>query len=266
MNRSESVRAGGQGVRVERLAVAESTNALAKQAAESGRLKGPAWFVAARQTGGYGRFGRAWHSPEGGLWCTLAWPVANDDASRLIDGLGLRVGVAALETVIAALERAGRSAAGVRMKWPNDVLVNGKKAAGVLCEATGTREATWLVIGIGINANNDPDALPGPVRVPATSLGAETGRAIDLDSLLDDLSERVVGAIEPGVDSREVLGVAASRLFGLGETVTARLPDGGERTGRLEGLSDDGRLVITTTTGRFTAPHGTEIPHPPAPG
>lgn len=251
---------------VERLAVVESTNTLAKEGVESGRLRGPRWFVAERQTGAYGRFGRAWHSPEGGLWCTLAWPAPNDEGGRVIEGLGLRVGIATMRAVIGALERCGASSEGVRLKWPNDVLIDGKKAAGVLCEATGTREATWLIVGIGVNANNDPTALPGPVRVPATSIGSEAGVECDLDALFGDLSERVVSAIEPDSFPPGLLGSAASRLFGLGETVTLRLPDGRERSGRLDGLSSDGRLVVMTGTGRFTAPHGAEIAHAPAVG
>lgn len=266
MSTSVSARRSGLGVPVLRLSVVDSTNRLAKEAVEGGRLRGPGWFLADRQTGAYGRFGRAWHSPEGGLWCTLAWPAANDDAARLIEGLGLRVGVATLHAVSAALERSGGSSSGVRLKWPNDVLINGKKVAGVLCEATGTREATWLVVGVGVNVNNDPNALPGPVRVPATSVAAEAGGPVDLEALFEDLADRVVKVIEPRSLAMETLAIVASRLFGIGETVTVRLPDGAERSGRLTGLSDDGRLVIVTPEGRFTAPHGTEIAHAPSAG
>ena len=75
----------------------DSTNRYARAEVESGRLSadGATVFVAARQTGGVGRFGRAWASPLGGLWYTLAWPVVGD----VLDGLGLRVGVACVEFV-----------------------------------------------------------------------------------------------------------------------------------------------------------------------
>ena len=102
--------------------------------------------------------------------------------------------------------------------------------------------------------------------MPATSLSAEAGCEVGIAELFADLSDRVVAAIEPESFSMEMLGSAASRLFGMGETVTLRLPQGGERTGRLDGLSEDGRLIVTTSAGRFIAPHGTEIPHAPAVG
>ncbi|HBS28754.1 MAG TPA: biotin--[acetyl-CoA-carboxylase] ligase [Phycisphaerales bacterium] len=252
-------------VPVERMPVVDSTNRLAKEAVESGRLKGPRFFVADRQTGAYGRFGRAWHSPEGGLWATLAWPVVNAQAGPVIDGLGLRIGVAVLGAVSAALARAGASPATVQLKWPNDVLIAGKKTAGVLCEATSTRQTTWLIIGIGVNVNNEAAELPAPLRMPATSLRAQAAQPINLEEFFDDLALRIINAIEPESFTLELVADAASRLYGQGKRVTLRLPDGAEKEGRLEGLSPDGRLMVLTDQGRFIAPHGTEMslaPHP----
>lgn len=247
---------GGK-IPVQRFAVVDSTNKAARESIDSG-LDGPCLFVADRQTGGYGRFGRAWYSPEGGLWLTLAWPVPAQHAG-LIEGLGLRIGVAVVGGVGAALEKMGHSSARVQLKWPNDVLIGGRKAGGVLCEATGVRDSTWLIVGVGLNVNNEPESLPSDLRTPPTSLRAEGGQPINLEELLADLTERIVRAIDPAGAAAALMTEATARLYRLHETVRLTTPDGGSRTGKLVGLSEDGRLVLITDSGRFIAPHGAEF-------
>jgi len=186
-----------------RLDSTDSTSALARRRIAAGDLSGHgAVFVAATQTNGVGRLGRAWASPRGGLWCTLAQPI--DPAA--VEGLGLRVGEAMCAAIQTALVRAG-SAARVVMKQPNDALIEGRKVAGVLTEilaptrperpVSGTK---WALVGVGINANFAYSDLPEPLRATATTLRdclriERIQRDIDLEALLADLTERLTAAI-----------------------------------------------------------------------
>ncbi|MEM6332843.1 MAG: biotin--[acetyl-CoA-carboxylase] ligase [Planctomycetota bacterium] len=120
------------------------------------------------QTLGRGRRGRAWASPPGGAYFSLAWPAADEprgpNIAPLLAGLALREAVA---------DSAGITPDRLQLKWPNDVLCDGRKLAGVLCESTfngGAASAVRaLVIGVGINVATPAQAL-GPCRLPATSI------------------------------------------------------------------------------------------------
>ena len=123
----------------------------------------PTWILADSQTAGRGRRGRAWQSPVGNLMTTLYLPISFDavKAGQLAFVAGL-----ALERTVSALigERAQAS-----LKWPNDVLVDGKKASGILLEsAMRDNKIDWLAIGLGLNLAHHPDDTP----YPATSLAA----------------------------------------------------------------------------------------------
>lgn len=241
-----------------------STNLLAREMAATGSMAGPTLLRADRQSGGYGRFGRRWHSPAGGLWATLAWPVQGD-SSRLIEGLGLRVGAACLDLVMSLV--AGSPDSVVRLKWPNDVLISGRKVCGCLCEwVGGTQGRTWLLLGVGINANNNPADLPEDLRRPATSLRQALGEPVDLDTIAHDLTARLAGVIDPGApgspefeEVSRLLTQAAANLRGVGEQVSAGLPDRSRFEGVLRGLSKDGRLVVEAGGASRVLPHGAEL-------
>ena len=123
----------------------------------------PTWIVADRQTAGRGRRGRAWQSPVGNLMTTLYLPISFDavKAGQLAFVAGL-----ALERTVSALIG---SHATVSLKWPNDVLIDGKKASGILLEsAMRDNKIDWVAIGLGLNLAHHPDNTP----YPATSLVA----------------------------------------------------------------------------------------------
>jgi BirA family biotin operon repressor/biotin-[acetyl-CoA-carboxylase] ligase len=129
----------------------------------------PEWSVcmAGRQTAGRGRQGRTWASPPGNLYLSVLLRPAFP--SRLLALIPLAAGVA----VAQALEETGVGAA---LKWPNDVVVGGRKLAGVLSEASGgAGDETVVVVGIGVNVAG-PVALPPELLGVATSLAAESGR------------------------------------------------------------------------------------------
>lgn len=134
--------------------------------------------VADRQSAGRGRMGRSWHSPPGtGLWFSVILK-PNIPVYR-IPQLGLVTAV--------ALCRAVRLLAGVSaaLKWPNDLLVGDRKAAGILLESSAEDERVrHVVVGIGVNVNADPDRFPEPIRHTATSLSKEAGRRLSRAELL----------------------------------------------------------------------------------
>ena len=136
--------------------------------------------VAGEQTAGRGRLGRTWHAPAGtSLLCSvqLRPTVSQERLPELTD-----VAARACADAIGAV-------AGVwtELKFPNDVLVGGRKVAGILAEAREDR----VVAGIGVNVNIAEDDLPTGLDTPATSLLVETGREIDRAELLVELLERL---------------------------------------------------------------------------
>jgi len=172
-------------------------------------------FIAREQTAGRGRLGRAWQSPPGGLWTTIAWnsPELQNREGResgaWIERLGIRLGVACLH-VVAEATRDPVSSPDVLLKWPNDILMNGRKVCGLLVEVVGK----WVLVGVGMNVNN---AAPDVIRmggIAAASLRECRGREFDLDRLSLDLREHVVQALRRDRLTPESLGFARARLVG----------------------------------------------------
>lgn len=135
-------------------------------------------ILARHLAGGKGRFKRFWHAPEGGIWMTLV--LVNTllpESSRL---LPLAAGVACCETVN------GFGIPG-RIKWVNDVLVAGRKLAGILVETLVGRESgeEYILIGVGLNVNND--SFPDELRPLAVSMAGLAGRQFDLGEVTTDL-------------------------------------------------------------------------------
>jgi BirA family transcriptional regulator, biotin operon repressor / biotin---[acetyl-CoA-carboxylase] ligase len=149
--------------------------------------------VADEQTEGRGRLGRSWVAPAGtSLLCSILLRPAVDPA-RLPE-LSLVAGRACAEAIreVAAVEP--------ELKFPNDVLLHGRKVAGILAEASEGR----VVLGVGVNVAQKPGQLPPDARTPATSLLVETGRVVDhgelLVALLDHLERRYDEWLRRAVD------------------------------------------------------------------
>lgn len=215
-----------------RLDEATSTNDLARCLADAGVAEG-AVVVAARQTRGRGRLGRPWASPPGGLWCSVLLRPGGGPPGLL----SLAVGVAAAE----AVEAAGVPAA---LRWPNDVLVAGRKVAGVLLEAAGAA----VVAGVGINVRVALEALPAEAAAGATSLHLHT-RDVAPEAVLASL----LGRLEHwyGQWTRDPAAVVAAwsvRDALRGRPVRAAGAEPVE--GTAEGITADGALVVRGPDGR----------------
>jgi BirA family transcriptional regulator, biotin operon repressor / biotin---[acetyl-CoA-carboxylase] ligase len=145
------------------------------------RLFGPehsegALAVAEEQTEGRGRLGRHWHSPPGvSVLCSILLEPSVE--TQRLPELSLVAGEAAAEAISTV------TALGPEIKLPNDILLGGRKVAGILAEARDGR----VVLGIGINVNLTEDKLPTDVDLPATSLRVELGREVDRTELLTEL-------------------------------------------------------------------------------
>src|SRR5262245_23858723 len=198
--------------------------------------------VADQQTAGRGRRAHLWYSAPGdGLYLSI---LLRPKSLSRISLLSLTAAIAVAETLI------DRGVAGIDIKWPNDVLVNQRKVAGILAEGMSTSPAAIrLVMGIGVNLNHRsfPDSLVGI----ATSLAIETGEKIAVDRYRDELLDRVCHwyrSWESGasiIDRWEELSSYAS-----GKKIIALLDD--QRIeGETAGLTETGALRVKTTSGEL---------------
>ena len=218
------------------LAETESTNAVAAEAARAGAAEGLV-VVAESQTAGRGRLGRTWVSPPraGLTFSVLLRPQVPDPAEW--GWLPLLTGAAVVSAVRA---QTGLDAV---VKWPNDVLVGGRKLAGILAEAI---HPGAVVIGCGLNVTTRADELPPDVA--ATSLAIEGARTIDrsvvLRALLRALAVVYDGwQIDPAPQRDAYRAVCAT----VGSAVRLDLPGGSAVTGVAEEVDAEGRLVVDGT-------------------
>jgi BirA family transcriptional regulator, biotin operon repressor / biotin---[acetyl-CoA-carboxylase] ligase len=231
-----------------------STNDEAARLARAGARHGTI-VIAEHQTKGRGRDGRAWESPPGGLYLSaiLRPPLPVVD----VPPMTLAIGIAVCDAVRTV------GARGV-LKWPNDVLVDGRKLAGVLVEAQsqGNRLES-VVVGIGINLEGE---LAAPVAESAITLAEASGTTIDrerfITQLLADLErwiDRYVGvgleAVIPAWHDRMAVGLAARATIG-----------GASMTGLVAGLAPDGALLLRDDDGHVhhVRSGDVEVIRPPA--
>jgi len=167
----------------------ESTNKWAKELAMYGACEGTV-VIAETQIRGRGRLGREWVSPIGGLWFSLILrpELRPTEAVKLTFVAGLAVAKVLREMFGLKAET----------KWPNDVLVNGRKICGILTEMNTTGETVnFVLVGIGINANFDVEKVfPEQLKKVVTSLENELGRKVRLESLFRSLLERLENLYE----------------------------------------------------------------------
>ncbi len=221
-----------------------STNDLAKAAAHAGAPHGSLW-IAERQTQGRGRQGRAWHSPPGeGLWLTVLLRLACEPAR--LPPLSLVTGLAARDAVATATREAPK------VKWPNDVLLGGRKVSGCLVEAqlAGARvEALLVGVGINVHVREFPEELAS--RATSVTLHAREGTTPDrvaiLFALLEGLERDIPLAVLGG------LAPFAARLFDADALRGQRVRESGTEasSGIAEGIDDDGRLLVRRQNGEL---------------
>lgn len=237
-----------------------STEAAARAAAgDAGRL----WVVAREQTAGHGRRGRQWLTPAGNLAASLlvvhAYPPAFLATLGFAAGLALEraIGAGAALDVKIGLDAAAGAGARLALKWPNDVLVDGAKVAGILLEAASAGNGmTSVVVGIGVNVEHAPPGMPYPV----TSLAA-CGAEVTAEELFARLADAWVeqealwnGGRGFGLIRDRWLGRAA----GLGGPIAIAM-GGDVLRGTFETIDDDGRLIVRASDGSAHAVSAGEV-------
>jgi BirA family biotin operon repressor/biotin-[acetyl-CoA-carboxylase] ligase len=157
----------------------DSTNEKAHSLALEGFRDGTV-ITADRQTKGRGRRGNLWHSPEGGLYCSIILkPNIKTKNTPLFEKM---VGIAVCETIASLVSQKPT------IKTPNDILINGKKVAGILIEAKGRKDMpAYIIIGIGINCLGNLDSFPSYLKMKVTTLSREAKHLITPYKTLDVL-------------------------------------------------------------------------------
>ncbi len=235
-----------------------STSLAAKELLARGATL-PRAIIAKRQTAGVGQRGRSWRSPLGGVFLTFMWPFDPKATPDLLDSaLGLRLGMAVLRSL--RVELAGTPHI-MKLKLPNDVMIGGRKVAGVLTEIvhgvsrlseTGeVAKTTAIVIGVGVNADFSRSDLPDELRSTATTLRDVLGRSVDVDAVIARLLTDLADAISRPSLVPSLIAEATPLLWGVGADHPVTLPDGSRAAGTLLGLTDralpqyeiDGRVL-----------------------
>ena len=214
------------GWHVEVVEEVSSTNAVVADRARAGEPAGLV-VVAEQQTAGRGRLDRSWVSPPraGLTFSALLRPTL---APARWGWLPLLAGVAVARTL---RDRADLDAV---LKWPNDVLVDGRKVCGVLTEVA---DATAVVVGIGLNVTTRADELP---HDQATSVGAAGGATTDRDTLLRAVLRQLTAVLAEDDPAASYRGLCST----IGQPVRLDLPAGRSVTGTADTVDDDGRLVV----------------------
>lgn len=229
----------------------DSTNDEARRIAEGGGSHG-AVIWAKRQTAGRGRMGRHWVSAEGNLFCSILLAPNCDTATA--SQLAFVTAVAAIDTLAPILADSGE----ITCKWPNDILVNGKKIGGILLESFETADMTpgsnkmvrWVIAGIGINIDSSPDNTD----IPSTYLKEQGVEIISAKIVLS----RFIHHFITTYDIWAKRGFAPIRrkwlehAFRKGEPIQVRLPKE-THNGIFEGIDTTGKLLLKPASGKRLA-------------
>lgn len=216
----------------------DSTSEEAKRRARAGETS-PVWIAARKQTSGRGRLGRNWVSPTGNLFVTVLFPEPGGltHASRIPFAAALAVHDACSRAV---------PTLNAKLKWPNDVRVDGAKICGILTESGETHGVVWIALGMGVNVQH----APAVTEQKSTSLLAQGApSALAPEHVLEDLRDCLERRVEQARNQIDQLLTDWLRhAEGLGQEIEAGPPDRRVR-GVFEGLAEDGGLNLRLPDG-----------------
>ena len=202
--------------------------------------------VADHQTAGYGRNQRSWHSTAG---ASLSFSLILYPTLQELQTLPLFSALAAV-AVCVALESCS-STIKAQIKWPNDVLLDGKKCAGILCESRWQGEnLAGLVIGIGVNVSAASIPPASSLLFPATSLDDALGISMDRWGFLHAILEQLF-LYRTSFPSGAFMKDWQARLAFMGQSVTISLNSGQNHQGIMQGVDEQGHLVLKEKTGQL---------------
>jgi BirA family biotin operon repressor/biotin-[acetyl-CoA-carboxylase] ligase len=221
-----------------------STNEVAGDLARVG-TQGPVWIVAGQQSAGRGRRGREWLSRSGNLYASLLFRPSLKPAD--LAALPYIAALAVRDTFISL----GADPADVACKWPNDVLIDGRKASGILIEssARSANALDFVIVGIGMNLIHAPDA--DAAIFPAASLKQVTGREVTVRDALEALSQHIYVRLDNWIVANisSVVAEWSDCAWGLGERREIRTHNE-QFVATPTGLADDGGLIVKLDDGR----------------
>lgn len=221
-----------------------STNVHLRELADKGAAEGRLIWAGA-QHGGVGRRGRHWSSPEGNLYCSLLLrpdkSVAEAAQLSFVTAIALHEAVMSFLPLQTALE----------LKWPNDILLGGRKLAGILLESKSRTNGTveWVVIGTGVNVASHPDVTDGLDAISLKTAGTTVSSGALLERYATAILKWYFLWLEQGFEPVRRQWLAHGH--GLGKRLTVRLPsqtfegifDGLDEKGVLQLRTDDGKIV-----------------------
>ncbi len=218
----------------------ESTNSELRQRAMDGAVHGTV-LVTDHQTSGRGRLGRVWTAPPG---TALLFSVV----LRPENVTSARWGWLPLSVALAVNDALHEWDVDSNVKWPNDLLADGAKLAGILTERVDTNDGVAVIVGVGLNADMAPDQLPTPNATSLRLLNASVDRQALLIELLSRLQIRYAQWSGGQWDQLSESYVSASST--IGREVRVEVPAGEHVIGVAAGVDDLGRLIVTTRTER----------------
>lgn len=223
----------------------DSTQKIALRLSLDGAPEGTV-VIAEEQTAGRGRMARPWHSPKyTGVWMSVI--LRPDLLPQKAPQLTLIVAVA----VVQAIEEL--TTLHPQIKWPNDLLINGKKITGILTEMQAESDRiNSVIIGIGMNVNQEKDSYPEELRSIATSLLIETGNKVNRAELIRQVLSKLEHLydlyLQEGFYPIKILW--ESYAISIGKMITARMLQG-NIYGKALGITDDGVLIIEDEQGKI---------------
>lgn len=221
-----------------------STNDLAIELATRGETACPFLVIAERQTSGRGRGENKWWAGLGAITASLVIDTHAEDIPPAVwPKLSLTVGLAVCQTLEELVPRLT-----VRLKWPNDVYLQGRKVCGILVETTSS-QANAIVIGVGVNVNNSLEDAPAELQATATSLADEAHRDFDRTAVLLQMLARLA-ELTPTIrrDDSSLSEAFRQRCLLEGRTLTVQV---GNRSvsGVCHGIDHEGALLVRSESG-----------------
>ena len=201
-------------------------------------------IISEKQTAARGRSGKGWESPIGGVWLSIVLNPHVDHSKLPL--ITLATGVAVAKT----LEKIGVE--NPEIKWPNDIMINGKKVCGILTEAVAKfNTIESVIIGVGIDANFDVDELPEDLQEGTTTLGRELGHKVDENEVIKIFLEEFekIGILFNSGEFETILKEWRKYSYSIGKIVEVREPFNKHYDAYVLGISKEGALVVEKIDG-----------------
>ena len=227
-----------------------STNLWVKENIKTFDRKSSYIITADSQSNGQGSKSRNWHSPEGGLYCTICIPLT--ESKKNIHTLSLLTGICISDTL-------SNNDIDIQLKWPNDLILNNKKIGGILSESIIENNINWLIIGFGINMNTkfeDIEAINRPLY-PASSIYIETKKYISNDifinAFIKNFNELFEEWLKDGftnfIEKYNQKNILINKFVEINDDDLIKF-------GSFYGIGDNGELLLTTPIGPETFYNG----------